>query len=87
MAIIRGNISTNETKSNNTICSTNFHYSSPSQEYWDRKVLNITDSLGESGSIRYELVVCLILAWTLVFLCLIKGIKSSGKVCKLILHF
>jgi len=43
-------------------------------------VLQITDSLDKAGSVRPGLVVALILGWALVFLCLFKGIKSSGKV-------
>lgn len=35
------------------------------------------------GTIRWELVGCLALAWVLVGLCLAKGIKSSGKVSKM----
>lgn len=27
------------------------------------------------------MTVCLVLAWTLIYLCVMKGIKSSGKVC------
>ena len=30
--------------------------------------------------IRWQLALCLLLAWIVIFLCLIKGIKSSGKV-------
>ncbi|XP_012561756.1 sodium- and chloride-dependent GABA transporter 1 [Hydra vulgaris] len=71
----------NETNLNSTVCSNiSFYYSSPSQEFWERKVLNISGSLSDSGTIRYDLLVCLIIAWTLVFFCLIKGIKSTGKV-------
>lgn len=66
---------------NTTLCNkTKLLLKSPSEEYWERHVLQITDELGESGTIRPELFVCLILAWGLVFLCLFKGIKSSGKV-------
>ena len=35
------------------------------------------------GSIRWELVGCLALAWVLVGICLAKGIKTSGKVSDL----
>ena len=36
------------------------------------------------GGIRWELFGCLVLAWLAVFFCLIKGIKSSGKVSYLL---
>ena len=52
----------------------------PSEEYWDNYVLRITDDMGKIGEIRWQLLLTLILAWVLVYFCLWKGIKSSGKV-------
>jgi cytosine/uracil/thiamine/allantoin permease len=46
----------------------------------DSGVLKITDGIDNMGGIRLELLICLIVAWILVFLCLCKGVKSSGKV-------
>ena len=43
-------------------------------------MLELTDSIDNLGQIRWQLLLCLILAWIVVFLCLIKGIKSIGKV-------
>ena len=34
------------------------------------------------GSLRWQLVLCLAVAWLIVCLCLIKGIQSSGKVVR-----
>ncbi|XP_067054469.1 sodium- and chloride-dependent GABA transporter 1-like isoform X3 [Acropora muricata] len=53
---------------------------SPSKEFWERYVLEITPNMDELGSFRVELLVALIVAWILVYFCLWKGIKSSGKV-------
>jgi len=36
--------------------------------------------LGNIGQIKWDIALCLLLSWTVVCLCLIKGIKSSGKV-------
>ena len=36
--------------------------------------------MGDLGQVHWDLVLCLLAAWTIVFLCLIKGIKSSGEV-------
>ena len=43
-------------------------------------ILQITDSIGDAGSIRWEILVCLIAAWIAVYFCMWKGVKSSGKV-------
>ncbi|XP_049627781.1 sodium-dependent proline transporter isoform X2 [Suncus etruscus] len=55
---------------------------SPSEEYWSRYVLHIQGSqgIGSPGTIRWNLCLCLLLAWVIVFLCILKGVKSSGKV-------
>lgn len=39
-----------------------------------------TDSVEEAGQIRWELFLILILAWILIYLCIFKGVKSTGKV-------
>ena len=60
-----------------------FHESSALQ-YWERYVLNITDGLSETpgdiGGFEYKIPLALLLSWLVVFLCLCKGVKSSGKV-------
>ena len=33
-----------------------------------------------AGEFHWQLILCLILAWIVIFVALIKGIKSSGKV-------
>nr|XP_015205140.1 PREDICTED: sodium-dependent proline transporter isoform X3 [Lepisosteus oculatus] len=55
---------------------------SPSEEYWSRYVLHIQGSsgIGSPGGIRWNLCLCLLLAWIIVYLCILKGVKSSGKV-------
>lgn len=53
---------------------------SPSKEFWENYVLQIPDNMDDLGSMRVELLVALIVAWILVYFCLWKGIKSSGKV-------
>ena len=55
---------------------------SPSEDYFERVVLGYHEdtSWENYGSLRWELVLCLLLAWVIVGLSLIKGVKSSGKV-------
>ncbi|CAG0888136.1 unnamed protein product [Cyprideis torosa] len=52
------------------------------EEYFNRKVLGEVEGIdiGNIGGIQWELTLSLLAAWIIVFLCLIKGIKSSGKV-------
>jgi len=35
---------------------------------------------GNIGNIKWDITLCLLLSWIIVFACLVKGIKSSGKV-------
>lgn len=53
---------------------------SPVREFWERRVLNITGSIHELGSIRWELALCLLLSWIICYFCVWKGVKSTGKV-------
>lgn len=45
-----------------------------------RKVLGVTDSWTDPGGLKWDVTLCNLLAWTIVFLVLSKGIKSLGKV-------
>jgi hypothetical protein len=46
-----------------------------------RKVaLDQSSGIEEFGQPKWDLVLCLMFAWIICFLCLIKGIKSTGKV-------
>nr|BBK07881.1 taurine transporter [Phreagena okutanii] len=52
----------------------------PVTEYWERRVLRLSDGVGEPGNIQWDLCLCLLLAWIVVYFCIWKGIRSSGKV-------
>uniref|UniRef100_A0A8D2LWE2 Transporter n=1 Tax=Varanus komodoensis TaxID=61221 RepID=A0A8D2LWE2_VARKO len=56
--------------------------SSPAEEFYMRKVLGLQDSRGldSVGGIRWQLLLCLILIFTIVYFSLWKGVKTSGKV-------
>jgi len=45
-----------------------------------RKVLGLSSGIGEPGNIKWDLSLCLLLAWIVVYFCIWKGIRSSGKV-------
>uniref|UniRef100_H2Z9J6 Transporter n=1 Tax=Ciona savignyi TaxID=51511 RepID=H2Z9J6_CIOSA len=51
---------------------------SPSQEYWKYRVLRIDQSSGidDPGPVLWDLCLCLLLSWIVVFVCLMKGVKS-----------
>uniref|UniRef100_W5JZ02 Transporter n=1 Tax=Astyanax mexicanus TaxID=7994 RepID=W5JZ02_ASTMX len=54
--------------------------SSPTSYFWFRKALDISDSIDQSGEFNPLITGCLLAAWTIVCLAMIKGIKSSAKV-------
>lgn len=45
-----------------------------------RKVLRLSGGLHEPGDISYEMVLCLMATWVIVYFCMWKGVKSTGKV-------
>ncbi|XP_029957194.1 sodium- and chloride-dependent GABA transporter 2-like [Salarias fasciatus] len=51
----------------------------PVVEFWQHRVLNISSGIEDLGSLRWELVLCLILSWVICYFCIWKGIKSTGK--------
>ena len=57
-----------------------FQLSSPTTYFWYRETLDIAPHADAGGELNWWVVVCLIVAWIMVFLCMIKGIASSGKV-------
>ncbi|KAJ7380044.1 hypothetical protein OS493_010751 [Desmophyllum pertusum] len=53
---------------------------SASEEYWERRVLKISNGLDEPGTVNWDLALCLLLGWIICYLCVFKGVKSTGKV-------
>ena len=43
-------------------------------------VLKITDGIDKAGAMNWEMFGCLLLAWVLVYFCIWKGIRTTGKV-------
>ncbi|KFV04965.1 Sodium- and chloride-dependent transporter XTRP3, partial [Pterocles gutturalis] len=52
----------------------------PTQYFWYRQTLNISPALEASGSVQWEQALCLTLAWLVVYLCILRGTQSTGKV-------
>eukprot|EP00064_Thunnus_orientalis_P006926 superscaffoldBa00000745_g6945 len=77
--------SCNSTWNNVGNCSTGFrgnntHLQSASQQFFDHKLLEKSGGIEEAGGLRWELFGYLIFAWVIVYLCIFKGVKSTGKV-------
>ncbi|KAM3611570.1 uncharacterized protein V6R79_020686 [Siganus canaliculatus] len=53
---------------------------SASQQFFDHRLLEKTNGIDDVGGLRWEVFGCLVLAWVMVYLCIFKGIKSTGKV-------
>ncbi|XP_035288524.1 sodium- and chloride-dependent GABA transporter ine [Anguilla anguilla] len=54
--------------------------STASQQFFNYRVLEQTSGVEETGTVRWELVLLLLVAWVLCYLCIFKGVKSTGKV-------
>ncbi|XP_014897890.1 sodium- and chloride-dependent GABA transporter 2-like isoform X1 [Poecilia latipinna] len=49
-------------------------------QYWERRILGLSDGIDNIGSVRWDLALCLLLAWVLCYFCVWNGVKSTGKV-------
>ncbi|XP_078336165.1 sodium- and chloride-dependent creatine transporter 1-like [Crassostrea virginica] len=52
----------------------------PSVEFWENHVIQITDSIENGGGLVPHLSVCLLLMWIVIYFCVWRGIKWSGKI-------
>ena len=48
--------------------------------FLSRHVLEITDGVESTGGVKWDVTLCNLLAWTIIFIVLSKGIKTLGKV-------
>uniref|UniRef100_A0A8C5G8L4 Transporter n=1 Tax=Gouania willdenowi TaxID=441366 RepID=A0A8C5G8L4_GOUWI len=47
--------------------------------FWYRETLNTSTAIDESGGLQWWMVLSLIAAWSLLYVCCIRGIETSGK--------
>ncbi|RZF34373.1 hypothetical protein LSTR_LSTR008912 [Laodelphax striatellus] len=52
----------------------------PAEEFFDRKVLQLSEGLESPEDIRWELAACLFFAWILVYFAIWRSVQSSGRV-------
>lgn len=64
----------------NKTCENPITSKSSSEIYWDEQVLHRSPSISHTGRLISNLVLCLFLAWILIFVTVARGIKHSGKV-------
>ncbi|XP_070552975.1 sodium- and chloride-dependent glycine transporter 1-like isoform X1 [Ptychodera flava] len=65
---------------NATMPANNTNITSASEEYFTIYVLKQSSGIEETGSIVWALTLCLILAWIVTIIALVKGVKSLGKI-------
>ncbi|KAM4632873.1 sodium- and chloride-dependent transporter XTRP3 [Polymixia lowei] len=52
----------------------------PTQYFFYRETLDISSSIDENGGVHTGQALCLVLAWIIVYLFIVRGVKSTGKV-------
>ncbi|VDI51145.1 Hypothetical predicted protein [Mytilus galloprovincialis] len=62
------------------VCTTNGSWITASEEFWRENVLQMSSGIGELGTINWKLMLCFFFIWLVVGLCVIKGVKSIGKI-------
>ncbi|RWS28887.1 sodium- and chloride-dependent GABA transporter 1-like protein, partial [Leptotrombidium deliense] len=65
---------------NKTVAAQMTNTTSPVMEYWENRVLAITTGIHEMGTVQWKLLICLFIAWILVYVVIWRGIHQSGKI-------
>ncbi|XP_006821311.1 sodium- and chloride-dependent GABA transporter 1-like [Saccoglossus kowalevskii] len=56
------------------------HADSPAEQFWNNFVLQISDGIHEIGSLVWTLVASLLVSWIICYACIVKGVKTTGKI-------
>uniref|UniRef100_A0A5K4EU31 Transporter n=1 Tax=Schistosoma mansoni TaxID=6183 RepID=A0A5K4EU31_SCHMA len=74
--------SINSSTTENTIDISNLSFITvdSTTEYWEYRVLSISDGIHNIGTIQWDLALCLLFTWIIIYLCIWNGIKSSAKI-------
>uniref|UniRef100_A0A1I8NA66 Transporter n=1 Tax=Musca domestica TaxID=7370 RepID=A0A1I8NA66_MUSDO len=60
--------------------TTRGEFKTPADEFFHLEILKISNGIYEIGSIQWSLFAALVLSWIMVYVCIIKGIETVGKV-------
>ncbi|XP_047199739.1 sodium- and chloride-dependent GABA transporter 2 isoform X2 [Hippoglossus stenolepis] len=71
-ALHNGNLTRNWTSGNLT--------KSSASEFWERGVLSMSGGIDEIGTVKWELLLCLLACWVACYFCIWKGVRFTGKV-------
>lgn len=71
------NVTSHLVKANTSIAS---YFSSSTEEYFEHKVLQISSGIEDVGGFNIPLLLCQAGSWIIIFLCIMKGVRSIGKV-------
>lgn len=52
----------------------------PADEFFHNHILQISDGIESPGGIVWPLFICNVISWVVVYLCIMNGVKSVGKV-------
>jgi SNF family Na+-dependent transporter len=61
----------------------------PSEDFFLHQMLGIDKAVhnwDNFGTLQWKMILCLFAAWTIICLCLIKGVQSAGKVTSKVVH-
>ncbi|XP_063554464.1 sodium- and chloride-dependent creatine transporter 1-like isoform X3 [Gorilla gorilla gorilla] len=64
----------------NLTCDQLADHRSPVIKFWENKVLRLSGGLEVPGALNWEVTLCLLACWVLVYFCVWKGVKSTGKI-------
>ncbi|VDK80585.1 unnamed protein product [Dibothriocephalus latus] len=64
--------------------NSSLYMADPVSEYWEHRVLGLSAGIDTVGTVRWELALCLLVTWAVVFLCIFQGIHESSKVCSIL---
>ena len=60
-------------------CYLNIHCTT-CRYFWYTNAAEATENIDVAARFNWQMFLCLLLAWVIVYLCLFRGIQSSGKV-------